>query len=230
MSRPPVIGITTGSRAAAKPYVEAVRRNDGEARLIIPGRYAGVDKILSQTSALLFTGGVDLGSTWYPSDSKGIPPAKPASRRDAMEKALLEAALDRDIPMLCIGRGMQALNLVLGGSLIGGFDSHTSQRKGRESVSSHHRIFIAPGSKLASIIGSGGFVRVNSRHHLGLREPQKSPLLIASAYSLEDGVIEALESPEHNWAVAVQFHPERSGEIPPNFERLFQALSERAQQ
>lgn len=230
MSRPPIIGITAGSHAGAKPYIEAVRRNDGESRLIIPGRFAGVDKTLSQIGALLFTGGIDLGSTWYPADRDGVPPSQPASRRDAMEKALLLAGLDRDTPMLCIGRGMQALNIVLGGSLIGGFDSHASQRKGREDASSHHRIFIAPGSKLASIIGSGGFVRVNSRHHLSLREPQKSPLLIASAYSLEDGVIEALESPEHNWVVAVQFHPERSGEIPPNFERLFQALSDRAQQ
>ena len=53
---------------------------------------------------------------------------------------------------------------------------------------------------------------------------------MASAYSLEDGVIEALESPEHRWVVGVQFRPERRGELPPHFDRLFQSLVDRAQE
>ena len=69
---------------------------------------------------------------------------------------------------------------------------------------------------------------MNSRHRSGVREAQKSPNLIASAYSLEDGLIEALESPNHKWVIAVQFSPQRRMEIPPHFERLFQSLAERA--
>ncbi|MCH7653041.1 MAG: gamma-glutamyl-gamma-aminobutyrate hydrolase family protein, partial [Chloroflexi bacterium] len=87
---------------------------------------------------------------------------------------------------------------------------------------------ISPGSKLAAVVGSGGFVRVNSRHHQGIKEPQKSSELLASAYSLEDGYIEALESPGHRWVIGVQFHPERRMEVPPHFDRLFQSLVERA--
>ena len=77
-------------------------------------------------------------------------------------------------------------------------------------------------------MGSGGFVRVNSRHSRGLKEAHKSALLITSAYSLEDGVVEALESPAHRWVLGVQFNPERRGEIPPHFDRLFQHHVDRA--
>ena len=100
--------------------------------------------------------------------------------------------------------------------------------QGDEVQSSYHRIFIAPGSKLAATVGSGGFVRVNSRHRRGVTEAQRSPSLMASAYSLEDGVIEALEVPHHRWVVGVQFQPERRGELPPHFDRLFEALVDKA--
>ena len=78
------------------------------------------------------------------------------------------------------------------------------------------------------MVGSGGFVRVNSRHRRGIREAQRSAWLLASAYSLEDGVIEALESARHRWVIGVQFRPERRMELPPHFHRLFQSLAERA--
>ncbi len=65
---------------------------------------------------------------------------------------------------------------------------------------------------------------MNSRHHQGLKEPQKSVDLMTSAWSLEDGVIEALESPVNDWVLGVQFHPERRGELPPHFDRLFETL------
>ena len=71
-------------------------------------------------------------------------------------------------------------------------------------------------------------MRVNSRHSNGIREAQKSSWLLASAYSLEDGVIEALESSRHRWIIGVQFRPERRMEVPPHFDRLFQSLLERA--
>ena len=69
---------------------------------------------------------------------------------------------------------------------------------------------------------------MNSRHRSGVREAQKSPALMASAYSLEDGVIEALESTDHRWIIGVQFHPERRLELPPHFDRLFDSLVEQS--
>lgn len=140
-------------------------------------------------------------------------------------------AIDRGLPVLCVGHGMFALNSAFGGASPAeapGHDVEDVEDKDGEPVSAYHRIYIAPGSKLAAIVGSGGFVRVNSRHGVGLREAQKSPRLLASAYGLDDGVIEALESPEHDWVIGVQFKPERRMELPPHFDRLFQGLVERA--
>ena len=131
-------------------------------------------------------------------------------------------ALNRGLPILATGGGFLALNVALGGSMaeVNGHAADTGD--GEEPA--YHRIFIAPGGKLASVVGSGGFVRVNSRHKLGVREAQKAPGLLATAYSLDDGVIEALESPEHPWAIGVQFDPERRGELPPHFDRLYSSL------
>lgn len=131
-------------------------------------------------------------------------------------------ALDRGLPILATGGGFLALNVAAGGSMVEvtGHSAETGDGDGP----AYHRIYIAPGGKLAAIVGSGGFVRVNSRHAYGVREAQKAPGLMATAYSLEDGTIEALESPEHPWVIGVQFDPERRGELPPHFDRLFASL------
>lgn len=139
--------------------------------------------------------------------------------------ALVKAALEMDMPILAIGDGLHALNIALGGAPAVPVDGHGLEG----DTSSYHRIYIAPGSKLAAVVGSGGFVRVNSRHDLSVNEIGKSPYLLASAYSLEDGKIEALESPDHGWIIGVQFRPERRLEIPPHFDRLFQSLVERGE-
>ena len=121
---------------------------------------------------------------------------------------------------------MHLLNTAFGGKPAEAVAEHSGD--GEDAESAFHHIYIAPGSRLAAVVGSGGFVRVNSRHGRGIREAQKSPWLLASAYSLEDGVIEALESSRHRWVIGVQFQPERRMEVPPHFDRLFQSLLERA--
>ena len=139
---------------------------------------------------------------------------------------LVRAALDDDMPLYALGEGMHLLNTAFGGKPVEAVVEHVGDGEAGESA--FHHIYIAPGSRLAAVVGSGGFVRVNSRHDRGIREAQKSPWLLASAYSLEDGVIEALESSRHRWVIGVQFRPERRMEVPPHFDRLFQSLLERA--
>ncbi len=214
----PRLGITATTLEAARPYADAVAENGGEPLIVLPEHAARPESVLAQLGGLLLSGGPDLHPRWY---NGGPGPAGHFNDgRDALELSLARAALELDMPVLGICRGMQVLNVALGGTLARALDGHGPA----DGVSSYHRIFIAPGSKLAATIGSGGFVRVNSRHHQGVREAHKSSLLLASAYSLEDGVIEALESPEHRWVIGVQFHPERRGELPGEFERLFEAL------
>lgn len=216
-----MIGLTASSEASSRPYADAIVRSGGVPQLIGPDSRETRAQAVDEIDGLLLSGGPDIDPSWhYGAEGQG-------SARDSVELPLLKTALDRDLPVLGVCRGMQALNVALGGSVT------TSQSLGEAhgtdvDESAFHRIYIAPGSKLAAIVGSGGFVRVNSRHRQCVTEPHKSASLLASAYSLEDGVIEGLESPDHDWVVAVQFHPERRLEVPPHFERLFQSFVERA--
>ena len=133
---------------------------------------------------------------------------------------LLAAALGRDLPVLATGSGMHVLNVAFGGSPAGVIDNH--------NLTERHQIYLSPGSKVAAIIGSAGMFRVNSRHRMGLREPQRAGRLMSIAYQLDDGVIEGLESKEHGWVIGVQFLPERGDEVPAAFKNLFLGLVERA--
>ena len=78
-------------------------------------------------------------------------------------------------------------------------------------------------------MGTTGFFKVNSYHHHGIYDKQKSDNLIAMAYAVDDGLIEILESPNHSWVVATQFNLERLQELPRLFVNLFLALMERSE-
>ena len=203
----PTIGIMASSDERARACADAVERLGGRALRIDP-----IEDRLSKVSLRLVDAlvcGDDAGLT-----------------REAV--ILLQAALDADMPIYALGDGMLLLNGAFFGKSGREVSQHSDVDENGSETSAYHHIYIAPGSRLAAVVGSGGFVRVNSRHRQGLREAQKSPQLLASAYSLEDGIIEALESSRHRWVIGVQFRPERRMEVPPHFDRLFQSLLERA--
>ena len=137
---------------------------------------------------------------------------------------LLPTVFEFDLPVVAVGDGIHSLNMAMGGS----GPLPVSGHEGEEGGSGRHHIYVTPGSKLASIVGAGGFVRVNSLHRLGMRDAQRSPKLMTAAYSVEDGVIEAVESPDYSLVIGVQFRPDRPREVPPNFDNLFHLLVERA--
>ena len=228
MSSKPSVAVTTGAvDAHLDPYLDALERSGAEPWPLSPDMGVTTDEVLAQAGALVLTDGEDVRTSLSQEDTGGEDRYNDA--RDEMELGLVRAALDDDLSIYGIGRGMAILNLAMGGGLIGRLDGHPSgPRSDASDEPRYHHIYISPGSKLAAVVGSGGFVRVNSLHRQGVREAQKSPLLLASAYSLDDGVIEALESPAHRWVIAVQFNPERRMEVPPHFDRLFQSLVERA--
>ena len=227
----PLIAITAGEvDSHHQKYVDAVERAGGEPWVLTPESGIEASEVIHRAGALVLTGGGDIEPCQYGEQPSGEIDYMPFdSARDQMELSITRAALDDDLPIYGICRGMQLLNVAMGGSVVQHLDGHSgTQVENNEWEASYHHIYISPGSKLAAVVGSGGFVRVNSLHHQGVREAQKSPQLLASAYSLDDGLIEALESPRHRWVIAVQFHPERRMEVPPHFDRLFQSLVERA--
>lgn len=137
---------------------------------------------------------------------------------------LLPTVLDFDLPVVAVGDGMHSLNVAMGGREPLPVSGHAEDEDG----SARHHIYVAPGSKLASVVGAGGFVRVNSRHRVGIRDAQRSSELMTAAYAVDDGVIEAIEGPDYSLVVGVQFRPEYPREVPPNFDNLFHLLVERA--
>ena len=121
------------------------------------------------------------------------------------------------------------MNAAFGGTLIQDLSGHESEAEDGKWASAYRQIDISSGSKLAGIIGTSHSLKVNSRHHQGLKELQKTPVLIVSAHSPEDGYIEGLESPTHEWIIGVQWQPERVGEVPESLQRLFQGFVERSE-
>ena len=129
-----------------------------------------------------------------------------SKRRDAFEMNLLNQALERDIPVLAICRGMQLLNIVLGGTL----DQHVADTEGRldhdrdrPRAEPAHGVRFSKGNFLAEVLGK--HAEVNSHHHQGLDEVADELEEIGWA---DDGVLEAVVAPRQSWVVGVQWHPE----------------------
>ena len=153
---------------------------------------------LDGVDGLCLAGGADVDPALY-GEARLPETQAPDQDRDRLESALLLEALDRDLPVLAICRGLQLLNAVLGGTLAQHIEGH-NYRKRRDV----HEIRIAPGSQLERILGTPSYM-VNSRHHQCAAKVASGLLLAATA---PDGVVEALEVPGKRFALAVQWHPE----------------------
>jgi putative glutamine amidotransferase len=145
----------------------------------------------------------------------------PDSRRDDMEKALIEHALERDLPVLGICRGMQLINVVLGGSLhqhlTGFYDEYPAVR----SVLPRKRVDIHPQTRIASILGAGETF-VNALHSQAINRLAEELVVAASE---GNGIIQAVERPTPPILIGVQWHPEYLPQRPRQ-QALFRALVE----
>ena len=223
--------ITSVDAPNATRYIEVLEPLGVEVRLLLPEDVGSrpTEVLMEGAGGLLITGGPDVDPPRYgalPDPSAGL---SLCPLLDDLDLRVLNCALERDMPVLAICRGMQVLNVAFGGQLIQDLPDHRALVQDGTRISQQHQIYLSPGSKTAAIIGSAGIFRVNSRHHQGVSEPQRSPRLMASAYSVEDGLIEGLESPEHSWVIGLQCHPECQDEVPRIFANLFAGFSERAE-
>ena len=212
------IVIASATTKAAALYVQAIESRGGTARVLTYRERMGAGEALKGAGGLLLTGGLDIHPRFYGQEPDPVANVRASVARDEVEFALLREALTRDMPVLGICRGMQLINVAFGGSLLQDIQGHRLWKADR------HPLFVSPGSKLGAIVGAGARHRTNSRHHQGLKDPQKAPELLASAYMVSDGVIEGLESPAHSWVIGVQCHPERENEVPKSFLNLFDNL------
>jgi putative glutamine amidotransferase len=223
-----LIAITASGLDEAAPYVTSIEKRGGEARVVIPSTYEGVDAALEGVSGLLLCGGVDVHPQFYGAEIDSALTRHTEPARDEMEMALVRAAVAMNMPLLGICRGMQLINVSFGGTLLQDLPGHRAEPNNPPPLKPgdvlKHNVYVSPGSRFGAVIGGGAIFRTNTYHHQGLKEAQRAPGLLASAYSVEDGIIEALESPEHQWVMAVQCHIEKETEVPSIFLKLFDWL------
>ena len=195
-------------------YVDSVEGAAGHCRLIEE------KKLPKDASGLLLMGGVDVNPKLY-GEKRDERTQRSQDDRDEHEKALLEDALARDVPVLAICRGFQLLNVTMGGSLLQHIDGDS--HRARNDISAWHEIVVSDeASRLAAAYEGEDKLRVNSRHHQGVTEPVLAGGLHCVASS-PDSFVEAVESAAHRWTVGVQWHPERP-EMRPAAAPLFRAF------
>ena len=226
----PVIGITTyltrarfenweeDTALVPADYVRAIERAGGRALLVPPSEEA-IDETLDALDGVVFSGGADLDPQLYGQEAhpetKGV-----VAERDRGELALLQAALARDMPVLAVCRGVQVLNVALGGDLV----QHLPEVVGHENHKhtpgeyADHDVTVEPDTRLGSLIGDRAPVK--SHHHQGLGRLGEG---LRESARAEDGTPEALEDPSRRFALGVLWHPEAGEDM-----RLFEALVEEA--
>jgi putative glutamine amidotransferase len=230
----PLIGITSGYRTIqlkylhsclAKKYTQAIIRAGG-IPLILPANLppTQMSDLLPRLDGILFSGGDDVNPGLY--GESPIPETKKIlDERDELEAALLNSAMKENKPVLGICRGLQMINVALGGSLYQHILTqhpvaiqHDRHDDLREKL--HHTVKISPGSHFAKILGTPE-IKVNTLHHQGIR--QLSTKLQSCGVCAQDGLIEAVEISDHPFFLAVQWHPEELADLPEHFV-IFQAF------
>jgi putative glutamine amidotransferase len=208
MHRENQFGLRLSSLAEA--YVEALSQAE-TCPLLIPILLpeAALDNLLSRLDGVLFTGGGDIKTSYYQETDHPKASGVEADR-DRLELLLLEKVVNDGKPFLGICRGLQLINVGLGGTLyadisdqIPGAAKHDFYPDWERDYLAHS-VELAPGTRLAGILGEG-MVEVNSLHHQAVRV--LAPDLVATACS-PDGIVEAVEMRDHPYGIAVQWHPE----------------------
>ena len=207
---------------AREQYLEAIRRAGAEPIAIFPN-----DPAPEEFDGLCLSGGGDIDPARY--GEVNTRSDEIDQERDALELAILERALARDIPVLGICRGLQLINVHLGGSLEQHHLGHAPKYPPEGPVADdpagadavHHDVTAEPGSKLAAACGDDAFV-VNSSHHQVVTSDRLASDLLATAHVGE--LVEALESTAYRWVVAVQWHPERTAQVGAAATRIFDAF------
>jgi gamma-glutamyl-gamma-aminobutyrate hydrolase PuuD len=214
-SRPPVVGIAAHQVlvdesgfpllhfAAAVPYVKAVRRSGAIPvilAIIDPDDRAELDSTLDAVDAVIVTGGCDVEPARY-----GAVPAPETGpldlRRDEVELALCRALVERDQPTLCVCRGIQVLNVALGGTLVQHVPEHSRDDRYNDTV---HHVTLDPQSRIAAALGRTT-LGVNTLHHQIVDRLAERARAVGWA---DDGTVEAIEVDGAPHVLAVQWHPE----------------------
>ncbi len=234
MGVPPLIGITSGTEPVLPgfyilrhDYVRAVELAGGVPVVLAPAGAALHPALLSRLDGLVLTGGIDVTPRLYGEEAHATV-TDTSAERDEFEVRLVLEALARDLPLLAICRGMQLLNVALGGTLVqdirtesGSAVRHDDFRRPRTDLA--HSVSVKNGSRLHTLLGADE-IEVNSLHHQAIA--RLAAPLVATA-TAPDGLVEAVELPARRFVLGVQWHPEAWWSEKPvgRFAPLFRALA-----
>lgn len=237
----PIIGITTSGRheheihskyyseyfAVPADYVDAVRRAGGIPVLLPPGE-TNLAELIAHVDGVIVTGGADVHPTEYGGDAAHPALSSRMDReRDAFDLSLARLlSEDAGHPSLFVCRGMQALNVALGGTLhehipdVRDGDIHRGEGGGWAV----QPVMVKDGSFLAQAMGTTA-AATYSGHHQAAKDVAPGLEIVATA---PDGIVEALAKSDHPWLIAVQWHPEKSAASDPTQQAIFDNLVQAA--
>jgi putative glutamine amidotransferase len=243
MPRHPLVAVTATTRAddgvprvrLSTAYLQALEAA-GLTPIVVPpfalhdgvlnGSTGAIDAILDVVSGLVLTGGEDVDPAHFGASRHPLLHTVHAAR-DATELALTRGARARQLPVLAICRGIQVLNVALGGTLIQDIPSEHPSAIAHEADGPRdqrtHSVALAPNTRLARALGRDAIL-VNSFHHQAISARAEG--LVETAVA-PDGVIEAVETPPDNswWVIGIQWHPEDLVRSPESWDRaLFAAF------
>jgi putative glutamine amidotransferase len=229
-----ILGSTAVATATSGPkqylnraYVWAVE-NAGGAPIMLPvtREPEAISRYLGLLDGLLLSGGVDVDPACF-GEERHPHLGDVDADRDTTELPLIREALAQDMPIFAICRGIQSLNVALGGTLYQDIPSqtpspihHQQSDIGIPRAQTSHAVRVVPNSRLRSIVGVEE-MQTNSFHHQALKQIAEG--LVVTAYAPDD-IIEAAESPSHRYVVAVQFHPEETAPNDLHSRQLFEAF------
>jgi putative glutamine amidotransferase len=207
--------------AAGQRYLRAIGRAAGHG-VVLPPIVEDLEQVIASIDrfdGLVLHGGGDLDPTLYGEQPSAEQLYGIVADHDVFELAVLRAALDRDIPILAICRGMQVLNVALGGTLnqhIGNGDTESD-----DHWHTYHAVEIVAGSLLAAALQTTRPQACHSVHHQALKAVAPGLRIVATA---ADGTIEGVEYDGRSWVVGVQWHPEDTAATDAVQQHLFDAF------
>ena len=194
----------------SKAYIDALQRAGAVALMVPPDEWVEEHPgdVLDGLDALMLAGGADIDPLTY-GEQRQRHTTNTRPERDRAEIALTLEALEREMPVLGICRGMQLLNVALGGTLVQHLPDdvgHTDHRRSLGSFdNADHDVRLDPGSLAAEACGELRH-KTKSHHHQAVDALGEG--VVASGWSTLDDLVEAIEVPDASWALGVQWHPE----------------------
>lgn len=207
-------------------YSAAVQRAGG-LPLILPLHIAAIDELLDTLDGLVFSGGGDIDPALFAADRNPLT-GDVDDERDHFEITLMNAAIQRDMPVLAICRGVQVLNVALGGTLIqdirdetGKEFEHQQRRSGTDEHAMCHTAVLVDGGGMLAGIESAPEFEINSFHHQALGRVANGLTVTAKSH---DDLVEAVEVDGKTFGLGVQWHPERLAEAHTDQQAIFDAF------